>query len=733
MRSPRFSWLLASALVLIACGGDDDDNPSNPQSAGGSAGRSTGGTGGSGIPADCKPRCSSAARACGVSSSEADKLCAQLCTSLTLSQLTCLEKSSCDALNDGSALVDCNIQVGAGGAGQGGTAGQNDGGKAGTTSGGQGGTSAGQGGAAGSAENTVAACNDGVDNDGDKFTDCNDKDCCAVRPDCQTTAPTSYCGTHPATGGAGGTSAGAGGSSAGTGGTSAGANAGGSSAGTSSGGTSAGGSGQGGSGTSGQGGAPTMTDGDPNRILLKGTVLVPAGPIVGSVLVEGEKITCVEAGDGCASQAAGATVIETNGIISPGLIDMHNHILYDIFDNDDWAPTKLYTNHNQWTSASNEPRYPAMGDVKQCFENASQGKPSWCPAKWNTAATSLKCEMNKWGETKAIVAGTTSVVGLIGQISGCIGSLARSLGTTSNDLPENTMQSSALVPSDATSASNVCKNFVSGSTKSYVVHVGEGLPTDTTAKGEYEKVRNLTTPKGCLMAPQTTITHGVAFGEAEFTEMGQKGMKLVWSPQSNISLYGATADIPTARAKGVTIALGPDWSMGGSVNMLNELRFADQWDNDHWNNILSPRDIFEMATVNAAKAAALDDQLGSIKVGLYADLFVFGGDASAPYNALLATTPSTVRLTMVGGRVLYGDLPLKASSLTPDSWEESAVCAGGKFICVAESNSSNKLDQTFGTIKGTLEDGLAEIDAIPAATKGNDYKFAPLAPLTTCP
>ena len=27
-----------------------------------------------------------------------------------------------------------------------------------------------------------------------------------------------------------------------------------------------------------------------------------------------------------------------------------------------------------------EPRYAAMGDVKQCFEDDSQGKPAWCRA-----------------------------------------------------------------------------------------------------------------------------------------------------------------------------------------------------------------------------------------------------------------------------------------------------------------------------------------------------------------
>jgi hypothetical protein len=34
------------------------------------------------------------------------------------------------------------------------------------------------------AENTREACSDGCSNDGDRFVDCDDFDCCAVRPDC---------------------------------------------------------------------------------------------------------------------------------------------------------------------------------------------------------------------------------------------------------------------------------------------------------------------------------------------------------------------------------------------------------------------------------------------------------------------------------------------------------------------------------------------------------------------
>ena len=74
---------------------------------------------------------------------------------------------------------------------------------------------------------------------------------------------------------------------------------------------------------------------------------------------------------------------------------------------------------------------------------------------------------------------------------------------------------------------------------------------------------------GCLLAPQTAIVHGTALGNAEFTKMAATGMKLIWSPKSNLFLYNDTTRIDQAPLAGVsTIALAPDWSLGGRSTCL---------------------------------------------------------------------------------------------------------------------------------------------------------------------
>ncbi|MCC6648471.1 MAG: amidohydrolase family protein [Polyangiaceae bacterium] len=545
-------------------------------------------------------------------------------------------------------------------------------------------------------------------------------------------------GTGGAAAGAGGAGAGSGGASAGTSGM-AGGGAGGAAAGA--GGAVAGaagapaGAGGAAGAAAGQGGSPatpppTVTLGATDRTLLLGAVVTPDTAFDGEVLVVGDKISCVGPAGACGSlpEASGATVITTNGVIAPGLIDTHNHILFDVFDDDDWMPLMSYDDHNDWPK---EARYAAMLDVKQCLEDASQGKPAWCPAKWDGAANSLKCELDKWGELKGMIAGTTSIVGLPGTSGPCFASLSRSVDVSQNDLGVDWVQTSALFPPSG--AAGVCANFADKDTHAFLVHCGEGI-TGGAADGEFATLSGLGTPAGCLLSQQTAITHGTAFTQADFQVMVDRGMKLTWSPRSNWALYGKTTDIPAALSvkdamgNGLVISLGPDWSMGGSVNMLDEMRFAAKWDDDHFGDLLTSKDILTMATVNGAKVLAYEDRLGQLKAGYLADLFVVPGSLATAYDDVLAARPKDVRAVMVGGKLLYGHPALKPAAPANPGCEDLDVCGTSRFVCVAEASSSDKLGQTHADIKGILEAAMQEVDQ----AAGVQWKFAPLAPLVNC-
>ena len=481
------------------------------------------------------------------------------------------------------------------------------------------------------------------------------------------------------------------------------------------------------SGDGGNGGFVT------GAFILQGTVVTPDQTFDGQVLVDGDTIVCAAEGTECENVDETAIVIDTGGIIAPGLIDTHNHILFDIFDESDWAPNLptcsvpsdcnvssycnddcdcvgtqcMYLDHDQWPD---EDEYALMLDYKQCLADASQGKPVWCPQQYDGDGK-LKCEMDKWGEMKGLVAGTTSIVGLPGNSSKCFGSLSRSIDVSQNDLGDDTVQTSALFPPSGSSADGVCANFTDGDTEAYLIHVGEGV--NQNALDEFATLFNMTSTAGCLYAPQTTITHGTAFGSNEFAQMAAAGMKLTWSPASNVALYGTTADIPAALAEGLTISLAPDWSMGGSQNLLDELAFAKAWSQSNgWG--LTDKQLLEMVTINAAAVLALADKLGRLEAGYLADIVVFEGDSSDPYGTIVSATPADVSLVMVGGVTLYGDDAyelLVSADIMPCSTVD--VCGSHKFLCAAEASSEDKLNQSYEDIRDALEAGLTDLDAIP--------------------
>ncbi|HEY4175729.1 MAG TPA: amidohydrolase family protein [Kofleriaceae bacterium] len=445
-----------------------------------------------------------------------------------------------------------------------------------------------------------------------------------------------------------------------------------------------------------------------DKVLLQGTIVQADHAFVGEVLVEGDTITCVA--ESCF--APDAAVVHTDGLIVPGLLNAHDHILFDMFDESDWSPSKAYTNHNQWP---NDVKYKALVDAKQYLNG--EGSP-----------ISLGCEMDKYGELKHLIAGTTSIQGSANPTDkACFGSVARTIDTGANGLGEDHMQTATIFPTQA-SADGVCRNFTAGRTTSYVIHIAEG--TDAIARRELTQLASISTTPECLYSPHTTIVHGTALQDGDLNIVAQHGMNLVWSPRSNTFLYGTTTDIPLALSKGINVALAPDWSIGGSHNMLDELRFADELDNTEWGDQLSPQQLFAMVTINAARALGVGDKLGSLEVGKKADLFIIPGTALDPYNALLKATPADMQLVMVGGVAMYGDAAVAPLANPLPASETMDVCGTAKFVGMAQptGTASNKLGQSFADVRDTLTNALSAYDA----QNLTPYKFSPIAPLFSC-
>jgi hypothetical protein len=191
-----------------------------------------------------------------------------------------------------------------------------------------------------------------------------------------------------------------------------------------------------------------------------------------------------------------------------------------------------------------------------------------------------------------------------------------------------------------------------------LLHLSEGL--DSKAREAFLALQNPQT-KEWAIGPALAGIHCAALQPADFALMASKGASAVWSPLSNLLLYGGTTDVKAARQAGVPVALGSDWSPSGSKDLLNELKVARIANSV--NGIgMADRDLVAMATAVPASIVKWGTLIGSISAGKRADLLVVDAPAASdPYSCLLDARETDLKLVMIDGRAVVGVKALMTS------------------------------------------------------------------------
>ena len=181
----------------------------------------------------------------------------------------------------------------------------------------------------------------------------------------------------------------------------------------------------------------------------------------------------------------------------------------------------------------------------------------------------------------------------------------------------------------------------------YVAHVGEGRQSSCAARAEVARYLQRAQRRDRRYA----LVHGVATVQEDYAVMRELDVTLVWSPRSNLALYGETLDIADALDSGVRIALSTDWSPSGSFNMREELQCARRVASAA--GVALPADrLWRMSTVNGAYALGLEDRFGAIQPGLRADLTLVAHVGADPHEAVLNATDDELLAAWVDGRAI---------------------------------------------------------------------------------
>ena len=201
----------------------------------------------------------------------------------------------------------------------------------------------------------------------------------------------------------------------------------------------------------------------------------------------------------------------------------------------------------------------------------------------------------------------------------------------------------------------------------YVPHVGEGRFSSCAARAEVARYLERVQRRD----RRYSLVHGVATDRDDFAVMRDFDVTLVWSPRSNLALYGETVDLTGALESGVRVALSTDWSPSGSYNMRGEVECAKRVARGA-GLALSDEELWRMSTSNGAYALGLEDVIGMVEPGLWADLILVEYTGGNPYETVLTAADEELLATWIDGRAV-----LLAGNLSEVLEEEDCVALDG--------------------------------------------------------
>jgi 5-methylthioadenosine/S-adenosylhomocysteine deaminase len=411
---------------------------------------------------------------------------------------------------------------------------------------------------------------------------------------------------------------------------------------------------------------------------LRGTLVTPAGIVEnGTVLIQQSKIVAVGAK---VKLPANATVIDTHGVIAPGFIDLHNHLTYNVFPR--WHPIEEFGNRYDWQQ---KPIYQTLIESPHA----------------SMVADGLECEMERYAEIKALSQGETSAVGSL--TDGCSSGLAHNLDAEADWHVAYNVFPLQMSEGDLTPIRQQLGNH---QLHAFLIHLCEGGREDASAAREFAMLKG----RG-LLVPGVTLIHGVALQPADFVEMAGHGVSLIWSPRSNLELYGSTADVAAAKTAHVKIALAPDWSPTGSDGLLAELNFAAAWNDTQTPHPFTNRELVAMATSTPAELIGASNRLGALEPGHDADVLILRPETEPAkhdaYWTLTHATAAQVMLVMVGGEALFGDPDLLEKMEPSRPSEKLEVCGSSKTLHFNGLHGHvDAADETWAHTAATLETAL---------------------------
>jgi putative selenium metabolism protein SsnA len=172
-----------------------------------------------------------------------------------------------------------------------------------------------------------------------------------------------------------------------------------------------------------------------------------------------------------------------------------------------------------------------------------------------------------------------------------------------------------------------------------------------------------------VLKGDVVLAHCVHVNEEELEIVREAEAKIAHNPMSNMLNAVGVAPVPSMLKQGIQVGLGNDgYIFDGFENIRAAYLIHKVASRDP--RVITPREVLEMATIRGAELYGLEEKLGSIQKGKFADLIIIDPSRAptpvTPTTVLAhlvdTTSGSDVETVIVGGRVVMRERKVQTIS-----------------------------------------------------------------------